>query len=321
MNDHLCTLVWWYLSGHHCQRTIQLSPFILTLATSSILYHCWKGSGFKKGICRVVFMHWEPLSGGSSQCLSLSEGSGLPSSLLSPPSHLTASYLWKSLQVGNCRRNVQGCYNGRSISHLFGHLLLPLPIKPWTPQSPPQFHQGSSLSGSSSLLASSSSKCAKCTAGFIWSGWLPLSFLRGKKLVVLGLGGHQQFGFWSLGATLSNLPSQPPWQPLGSLSMSSPVDLPSGRLPLLLIVWGVHCISDPSSTLLHNLGESDQGRKWLKPEDALKGKCPSLTLFSYPQPAIGIAPSSAHHVLSHCIVFIQDCQHIFQGYIHTRAPY
>ena len=106
-------------------------------------------------------------------------------------------------------------------------------------------------------------KCAKCTAGFFWSGWLPLSFLGGKKLVVLGLGGHQQFGFWSLRATLSNLPFQPPWQPLDSPSMSSPVDPPSGRLPLLLTVWEVCHKSDPSSTLLPDLGESNQGRKQL----------------------------------------------------------
>ena len=34
-----------------------------------------------------------------------------------------------------------------------------------------------------------SPNCAKCTAGFLEGGWLPLSFLKGKKLVVLGLDG------------------------------------------------------------------------------------------------------------------------------------
>ena len=75
------------------KRAMQLSPFIFTLATFSILYHCWKGSGFKKGVCEVVFTPWEPPSEGSSWCSWLSEGSGLPLLLPSPPSHLTASCL------------------------------------------------------------------------------------------------------------------------------------------------------------------------------------------------------------------------------------
>ena len=54
-----------------------------------------------------------------------------------------------------------------------------------TPSIPP----GSSLSRSWPLSASSSSSCAKQTAGFLEIGWLPLSFLKGKKLVVLGLDG------------------------------------------------------------------------------------------------------------------------------------
>ena len=99
----------------------------------------------------------------------------------------------------------------------------------------PPIPPGSSLSGSLPSLPSSSSKCAKWMEGFFKSGWLLLSFLKGKKLVVLGLGGHQQLGFWNFGATLSNLPSQPPWWPLGNLNMFSPVDPPSGRLPLLSI--------------------------------------------------------------------------------------
>ena len=159
---------------------------------------------------------------------------------------------------------------------------------------------GSSLSGSLPLPTSSSSKCAKWTAGFFKSGWLPLCFLKGKKLVVLSLGGHQQLGFWSFGATQSNLPSHPPWWPLGNLSMSSPMELPSGRLPLLLIIWEVHHRSNLSSTLPHNLGENGHGRKWLKLVNALKGKCPSPTQFPYPPSLIGIAPDSAHQALSHC---------------------
>ena len=165
-----------------------------------------------------------------------------------------------------------------------------------TPLIPP----GSSLSGSLPSSTSSSSKCFKQTAGFFESGWLPLSFLKGKKLVVLGLGGHQQFGFWSFGATLLNLPSQPPWWPLGNLSMFSPVDLPSGRLPLLSIAWEVHHRSNPSSALPLNLGENGQGRKLLKLVNALRGECPSPTQFPYQPYVIGIVPDSAHQVLSHC---------------------
>ena len=159
---------------------------------------------------------------------------------------------------------------------------------------------GSSLSGSLPSSASSTSKCAKWTAGFFKSGWLPLSFLKGKKLVVLGLGDHQQFGFWSFGATLSNLPSQPPWWPLGNLSMFSPVSPPSGRLPLLSITWEVHHRSNPSSAPQHNLGENGQGRKLLELVNALRGKCPSPTWFPYQPSVIGIVPDSAHLALLHC---------------------
>ena len=144
-----------------------------------------------------------------------------------------------------------------------------------TPSIPP----GSSLSGSSPSSACSSSKCAKQMAGFFKSGWLPLSFPKGKKLVVLGLGGHQQFGFWCLGITLLNLPSQPPWQPLGNLSMFSCVDPPSGRLTSLSITWELCHGSDPSSDPPLNLGENGQGRKLLKLVNALRGKHPSLTQF------------------------------------------
>ena len=82
--------------------------------------------------------------------------------------------------------------------------------------------------------------------------------------------------------------------------MSSPVGLPLGRLPLLLITWEVCHRSDPSSTLPHNLGENGQGRKQLKLVNALKGKCPSPTWFPYLPSIIGIAPDSVHQALSHC---------------------
>ena len=82
--------------------------------------------------------------------------------------------------------------------------------------------------------------------------------------------------------------------------MTSPVDLPSGRLPLLLIAWEVCHRSNPSSALPHDLGENNQGRKQLELEDASKGECPSPTLSPYPPSVIGIAPDSAHQALSHC---------------------
>ena len=111
---------------------------------------------------------------------------------------------------------------------------------------------------------------------------------------------QQQFGFWSFRATLLNLPSLPPWWPLGNLSMFSPVDPPSGRLPLLLITWEVHHRSNPSSAPPHNLGENGQGRKQLKLVNALKGECPSPTWFPYLPSVIGLAPYLAHQALSHC---------------------
>ena len=131
--------------------------------------------------------------------------------------------------------------------------------------------------------------------------WLvTLKFPQGEEASSPWFGGHQQFGFWSFGATLLNLPSQPPWQPLVILSMSSPVGPPLGWLPLLLIAWEVCCRSNPSSTLPHDLGQDGQGRKQLKHINALKGKCPSPTWFPYLPSVIGMASDSVHQALSHC---------------------
>ena len=111
---------------------------------------------------------------------------------------------------------------------------------------------------------------------------------------------HWLPGPWSFKTTLLNLPSQPPWWPLGNLNMVSPVDLPSGRLPLFLITWEVHHRSHPSSVLLHDLAENGQGRKLLILANALRGTCPSPIQFSYQPSVIGIVLDSAHQVLSHC---------------------
>ena len=111
---------------------------------------------------------------------------------------------------------------------------------------------------------------------------------------------HWQLGFWNFGATLLNLPSRPPWWSLGNLNMFSPVDLPSARLPSLLIAWEVHHRSNPSSAPLHNMGENSQGRKLLILANALKGELPSPTWFPYQPSVIGIVLDSVHQALSHC---------------------
>ena len=111
---------------------------------------------------------------------------------------------------------------------------------------------------------------------------------------------HWPPGSWSFRTTLSNFPSQPPWWPLGDLNMFSPVDPPSGRLPLLLIIWEVCHRSSPSSVLLHNLGENGQGTKLLILANALRGECPSLIWFPYQPSTIGIVLDSAHQTLLHC---------------------
>ena len=111
---------------------------------------------------------------------------------------------------------------------------------------------------------------------------------------------HQLPGPWSFMTILSNLPSWPPWQPLGNPNMFSPVDPLSGRLLSLLITWEVHHRSDPSSVPLHFMGENGQERKLLLLANALRGRYPSLTWFPYQPSIIGIVLDLAHQVLSHC---------------------
>ena len=100
-----------------------------------------------------------------------------------------------------------------------------------TPLIPP----GSSLPGSSPSSASSSSTCAKQTAGFFWKWLVTLKFPQGEEASSPQFGGPSAVWFLELWGTLLSLPSWPPWWPLGSLNMFSPVDPPSGRLALLLI--------------------------------------------------------------------------------------
>ena len=111
---------------------------------------------------------------------------------------------------------------------------------------------------------------------------------------------HQQLGFWSFMTTLLNLPSQPPWQPLVNLNTFSPVDPPSCRLPSLLITWEVCHRSDPSSSLLHDLGENSQERKLLILANALIGGHPSPKQFPYQPSVIQTILDLVHQALSHC---------------------
>ena len=83
---------WVLICAPLAKTAIQLYPFILTLATFSTPCQCWKGSGFKKGVCLGGFMPWEPPSGGSLMCWLLLEGSGLPSLMLPPPCHITVCF-------------------------------------------------------------------------------------------------------------------------------------------------------------------------------------------------------------------------------------
>ena len=56
--------------------------------------------------------------------------------------------------------------------------------------------------------------CTRCMVGFLGNGWLPFNFLKGKKLVVLGLDGLSvAWVLEALRTTQLNVPFQPPWWP------------------------------------------------------------------------------------------------------------
>ena len=80
-----------------------------------------KGVWIQEGSLWSGFTPQEPPSGGSLWHWLLLEGSGLPSSMPSPPCHLTVSFPWNSLQAGNCGWNVLGCYSSSSAFYLLGH--------------------------------------------------------------------------------------------------------------------------------------------------------------------------------------------------------
>ena len=110
-------LVWWYLfAGHYLGGAIQLSLLTLTLATFLILYHLWKGSELRKGVCAWHPMPWASLPGVPLAWSPFLEGSGLSSSVPSPPFSLNVDQFCMPSPTGNHGWNALGCCNGSSIS-------------------------------------------------------------------------------------------------------------------------------------------------------------------------------------------------------------
>ena len=137
--------------------------------------------------------------------------------------------------------------------------------------------------------------------GFLESGWLPLSFLNRKKLVVLGLDGpsavldsgtlrqlHQIF--------FLSLPGGPKVIWICS-HLWSHLQVGYHHLP---IAWEVCHRSNFSSAPLHDLGESSLERKVPIFANALRGRCPSPIQFLYQPSVIGIVLDLVHQAPSHC---------------------
>ena len=124
------------------RRAIQLSPLIITLATFSTPCHCWKGSGFEKGVCVHFSTPWAlPLGAWLVWSLS-SEGPGLPSLVQSPPCSLSVNPFSMLLPMGSHGWSGLGCYSGSSISLPFKYLSRLLPDAPWTPLWLLWYYQG-----------------------------------------------------------------------------------------------------------------------------------------------------------------------------------
>ena len=191
-----------FISATLSKTAIQLSLFIFTLATFLIPYHHWKGSRFKKGVCRVVFMPQEPPSGGSLQHLLLSEGSRL-SFIIAIPSFLFNCFL--SLEVFTSRQLAEEMFRATTMVTAFliclgifhcpcqmDHELLCHPLDStgiitlWV------------LAIASILFF----KMCQVHIRFFQKWLVTLRFPQGKEASSPWLGGHQQFGFWGLGAAL-----------------------------------------------------------------------------------------------------------------------
>ena len=124
------------------RRAIQLFLLIFTLATFLALYHHWKGSGFKKGVCVCCSMPWEPPLWVSSAWPPLSEGSRLPSLVPSPLCSLNENPSLMLVPVGNHRWSVPSCYSDSNVSPPFGHLSWLSQDVPWIPPWHLWYHQG-----------------------------------------------------------------------------------------------------------------------------------------------------------------------------------
>ena len=185
----------------------------------SILYHCWKGSGFKKGVCKVIFMPWEPLSGGSSQCLSLSEGSRLPLPSPSPPCHLTVFisgnlYKWVIMdEMFRAATMVAAFLVCLGILHCpcqLDHGLLGHPLN----------STGTITLWVFAIASILFLQMCQVHSRLFLEWLITLEFPQGEETSSPWL--------WEIISSLGSEalgPSEPPWWPLGNLSMSSPADL------------------------------------------------------------------------------------------------
>ena len=124
------------------RRAIQLSPLIFTLAIFLTPYQCWKGSGFKKEVWVHCPTPWGLPPGMSWAWLLLSEGSGLPSLVPSPPNGLKVTLLLMLLLMGSCRWSTSNCYNTSNASLPSECLSQPSQGAPWIPPWPHWYHLG-----------------------------------------------------------------------------------------------------------------------------------------------------------------------------------
>ena len=167
------------------RRAMQCSPLTLTLAMFSILYPQLKGSGFKKGVCIWCFMPWVSHPGAPLAWLPFLEGLSLPSQVPSPLSSLMAnqplflpamgSHGWSGL---DCHSDSNASSPVECLSLLWQGLQWTLWLCLWCHQGPCLWHLPPCWH--------SSSRCATHVER-VMTGWLPLNFHRGKKLVTHGL--------------------------------------------------------------------------------------------------------------------------------------
>ena len=112
-------LVWLCLSivekGH---TALPINPYPGHVLTP---YHCWKGSGFKKGVCVWPPMPWTSCPGVPLVELPFLEGSRLPSLALSPLCSLNLVLFWPFSPTDNPWWNDLGWCSDNNISCLAVH--------------------------------------------------------------------------------------------------------------------------------------------------------------------------------------------------------